>query len=191
MLKQNNLSTENKNQFQLLRLQKVFECRTKLPLNTKRIWRIDRGIVRTFTEDKDGKITTLGFWSERDIVGQPLSRLETYQIECLTTVQVTKIPLDYSCLHNALLANIWESEKLLSINNQYRVINRLWDLLDWLGSRFGQTVADGTLLDLHLTHQSIAETINTTRVQVTKLLSKLEQNGTIRRSGRDLILKID
>ena len=186
----NEFFTNKTTQLKFVHLQKAFNRRDQLPLRSKTIWKIDQGIVRTFTCNNEGKIITLGFWDKGDIVGRPLSQLEIYQIECLTQVQATEIPPDFSCLHEALRTNIWKGERLLSINNQYKVINRLWNLLDWLASRFGQAIPNGILLNLYLTHQDIAETINTSRVRVTKLLNQLERNGKIERSGRDLILRI-
>jgi CRP-like cAMP-binding protein len=123
------------------------------------------------------------------VVGQPLSRLEPYQVVCLTPVQASQLPLESYFLPQALLIHAWKSEELLSILHQPSVCERLLRLLEWLSRYFGQTIPQGTLLNLRLTHQDIAETISTSRVSVTRLINQLEREGTIVRSHRHLILK--
>ncbi len=121
-------------------------------------------------------------------MGRPLSRLEFYQVECLTPVGVTQIPPEFPSLHEALLFHVWQSQQMLSIINQHRIINRLWYLLEWLASRFGRAIPGGISLNLYLTHQDMAETINTSRVRLSELLSQLEREGKIKRTRRNLIL---
>ncbi len=175
-------------QIRLVYFQRAFKRRELLPLKSDCLWKIEQGIVRTFTWNEEGKTTTLGFWGKGDIVGRALSKLEFYQIECLTPVQTSQMPPDFSSLHDELLIQIWKSEQMLRIINQHRIINRLWCLLEWLACRFGEAVPGGISLNLYLTHQDIAETINTSRVRISKLLSQLEREGKIERARRNLIL---
>ncbi|MCH2050522.1 MAG: helix-turn-helix domain-containing protein [Trichodesmium sp. ALOHA_ZT_67] len=44
-----------------------------------------------------------------------------------------------------------------------------------LKQEFGQSVPNGTRLNIHLIHQDIAAAIGTTRVTITRLLGKLKQ----------------
>jgi CRP-like cAMP-binding protein len=143
-------------------------------------------MVRSLTWDEEGRITTLGFWGEGDVVGQPLSRMKPYQVECLTTVQVSEL-LPSSYLQQALLVHAWKSEELLNVIHQPSVANRLLLLLDWLSHQFGKPVAHGMRLDLRLTHQDLADTIGSARVSVTRLLGQMEREGKIERSQRTLI----
>lgn len=64
----------------------------------------------------------------------------------------------------------------------------LWQFLIWLGQKFGRDVEAGRLIDLGVTHQEIAEAINTTRVSVTRILQQLETEGMLRRYQRRLVL---
>ncbi|ABG53855.1 putative transcriptional regulator, Crp/Fnr family [Trichodesmium erythraeum IMS101] len=43
-----------------------------------------------------------------------------------------------------------------------------------LKQEFGQSVPNGTRLNIHLIHQDIAAAIGTTRVTITRLLGKLK-----------------
>ena len=56
-----------------------------------------------------------------------------------------------------------------------------------LSYQFGKPVMGGTLFDLRLTHQDLADTIGSTRVSITRLLRRLEQNGKIKRSQNQQI----
>lgn len=172
--------------------QQVFSCRDLIPPQPDSLWRIERGIIRTMTWNEAGAISTLGYWGPGDVVGQSLSRVIPYQIECWTSVEVTMIPADLWChMLDAILLHTQQTEELLNIVHQPRVPLRLLKLLGWLAQKFGRPVKRGILIDLPLTHQAIAEVISTTRVTVTRLLETLEQEGRIQRYQRHIILLSD
>ncbi|ERN42617.1 catabolite gene activator and regulatory subunit of cAMP-dependent protein kinase [Rubidibacter lacunae KORDI 51-2] len=163
-----------------------------LPAQPEILWRVEWGVVRTITWNDDGTVVTLGYWGKGDVVGQPLTRLQPYQIECLTSVEVTAIPSHrWHQVLDAIVAHSWQSEELLSIVRYERVYKRLERLLTWLARKFGRSVATGELIDLRLTHQGIAELIGTTRVTVTRLLKELEAQGKIVRQQRHYIILCD
>lgn len=160
-----------------------------LPSRPDLLWSVDWGIVRTLTWNEEGAIVTLGYWGPGDIVGQPLSGVYPYQIECLTSVEVTSIPVQqWSQFLEGIIAHSQQTEELFSIVRSERVYSRLDKLLIWLGNKFGRSVSQGILIDLRLTHQNIAELIGTTRVTVTKLLKELEEEGKILRQQRHYII---
>jgi CRP-like cAMP-binding protein len=66
----------------------------------------------------------------------------------------------------------------------------LWQFLLWLSERFGRNVEQGTLIELYITHQEIAEVLNTTRVTITKLLQEFETAGMLLRHQRRIILRL-
>jgi CRP-like cAMP-binding protein len=69
--------------------QQVFSHRDLIPLQPNSLWRIERGVVRPLTWTETGTPVTLGYWGAGDVVGQPLSRISLYQIECLTSAEVS------------------------------------------------------------------------------------------------------
>jgi len=77
---------------------------------------------------------------------------------------------------------------LVSIVHRKPISDRLWEFLVWLSNKFGRDVENGRLVDLRVTHQEIAEVLNTTRVTVTRLLQTFEEEGLIVRHKRRLIL---
>ncbi|WP_417281513.1 Crp/Fnr family transcriptional regulator [Brasilonema sennae] len=169
--------------------QRLFTRREILPARNDVLWRIERGAVRTLTWSEDGTFITLGYWGAGDLIGYPLSRVKPYQIECLTSVEVTALPPHlWSQDVNALLSHIQQAEELLSIVHRKPICLRLWQFLSWLSAKFGRDVEQGKLIDLNVTHQEMAEVLNTTRVTVTRLLQQFEEEGTLIRHKRRVIL---
>jgi CRP-like cAMP-binding protein len=170
--------------------QKLFTRREVIPARNEVLWRIERGAVRTLTWTEDGTFITLGYWGPGDIIGYPLSRVKPYQIESLTSVEVSVLPphLWYQDI-DALLSHIQQAEELLSIVHRKPMSLRLWQFLVWLSEKFGREVEQGKLLDLHITHQEIAEVLNTTRVTVTRVLQQFEEEGKLLRKKRLMILR--
>lgn len=169
--------------------QRLFSRRDLIPPRQDILWRIERGAIRTLTWSEQGTLITLGYWGAGDVVGQPLSRINPYQIECLTSVEMSILPSElwYQAL-DAMLLHIQQSEELLSIIHRKPVSLRLWQFLVWLGKKFGRDVDRGRLIDLGVTHQEIAEVINTTRVSVTRMLQQFEEEKMLLRHERRLIL---
>lgn len=71
--------------------------------------------------------------------------------------------------------------QLMMIRSYKTVEIMLIKLLSWLAKKFGRAVETGQLIDLRLTHQDIAEILNSTRVTITRVLTNLEERGLIHR----------
>ncbi|MEB3181580.1 MAG: Crp/Fnr family transcriptional regulator [Nostocaceae cyanobacterium] len=171
--------------------QRIFGRREVLPQSEEILWRIERGAVRTLTWSEEGNSITLGYWGKGDLVGYPLSTIKPYQIECLTIVEVTRVPAELWYQNtDALLKHIQQSEELLSIVHRKPISVRLWNFLLWLSNKFGRDVEQGRLIDLAVTHQEMAEVLNTTRVTVTRLLQQFEEESKLIRHKRRLILSM-
>lgn len=169
--------------------QRLFSRREVILPGNDTLWRIERGVVRTLTWSEEGTFITLGYWGAGDLIGYPLSRINPYQIECLTSVEVSIVPPSlWSQEVNALLSHIQQAEKLLSMVHRKPTSLRLWQFLVWLSEKFGRDVEQGKLIDLHITHQEMAEVLNTTRVTVTRLLHQFVEEGTLLRHKRSIIL---
>ena len=169
--------------------QRTFHRRDAIALQPNILWRIERGVVRTLTWSESGTTTVLGYWGSGDVVGQALSRVQPYQIECVTGVAASYIP-SHECdkVLEAIFCHTQQTEELLSIVRQESVYLRLRQLLTWLAGKFGHPVEQGQSLDLQLTHQDLADTIGATRVTVTRLLAQFEHSGIIHRHRRHIIL---
>ena len=160
----------------------MFGPRSILPSKQNHLWKIESGVVRTLTWLEDSTVTALGLWIAGDVVGKPLSSVEPYQIECLTKVEASLVPVDRSHQETAvLLAHIQQLEELAVIRSYKKVDAMLVKLLNWLANKCGREVEKGRLIDLRLTHQDLAEMLSTTRVTITRTLNQLEQQGLIQR----------
>lgn len=159
-----------------------FTARSILPQKQDKLWRIESGVVRVVSWLENGTVVTLGLWGPGDMVGKALSKADPYQVECLTVVEATLLPLEiWQESAETLLSHAQQTEELLIIRSYRRADVMLIKLLTWLARRFGRTVDQGQLIDLRLTHQDIAELLGTTRVTITRLFSQLEQQGLIER----------
>ncbi len=167
----------------------TFSPREIIPLQSDCFWLLKQGVVKTCTWNEEGTAITLGYWGSGDIVGQPLSLVSPYQIECLNLVEAVALPLrQCDRLSEAIRRHIQETEELLYIVRSERMYTRLIKILTWLARKFSYEVEEGRLIDLPLTHQELAEVIGTTRVTVTKLINQLEQEGIITRPRRNFII---
>lgn len=170
--------------------QSKFARRSLLPLGRDYLWQIETGVVRTLTWLEDGTTVTLGLWGSGDVVGRALSHADPFQIDCLTPVEATLLPLErWHQVNEALIRHIQQIQEFVEILHCRSVDASLLRLLSWLAKKFGQEVAQGQLIDLRLTHQEIAEIMGTTRVTVTRLLKELETQGLIERlPGKFIVL---
>ncbi|NDJ18262.1 helix-turn-helix domain-containing protein [Myxacorys almedinensis A] len=166
----------------------VFRRRDSLLSRPDLLWKIESGFVRSLTWNENGDVATLGIWGEGDLVGQPFSTLQPYQIECLTPVNAIALTFPRYCPPEALLRYIQQTEKLLSITHTKQSRDRVLKLLEWLANRFSHDHPSGRVITVRLTHQTLSELTGTTRVTVTRLLSELEKQGKITRLRRHQIL---
>jgi len=163
-------------------IRRQFGPRSILPIKPNSLWKIEAGVVKTLTWLEDGTTVTLGLWGPGDIVGKALSKIDSYQVECLTQVEATVFyPHEWNQITELLLAHVQQTEELLLIRSHRKTDVMVIKLLSWLAKKFGQEVKQGHLIDLRLTHQEIAEILGATRVTITRILSQLEQQGIIER----------
>lgn len=169
--------------------QRLFNRKQLIPLDKNVLWRIERGAVRTLTWSEEGMFITLGYWGAGDVIGYCLSKVQPYQIECLSSVEVSMIQphLWYRNI-DAFVSHIQQSEELLSIVHVKPISLRLSKLLIWLSAKFGCDVPQGKLIDLNITHQEMSEVLNTTRVTITRLLQQFEEQGALLRYKRRIII---
>lgn len=171
--------------------QQHFTRRSLLPSKKDTLWQIEAGFVMTYTYLEDGTTVALGLWGPGDLVGELLSTMKPYQIECLSKVEAKIVPVDdWNQLTNTLLDHIQKAEELMVIRSHKKVETMLIRLLAWLSKKFGSEVQAGRLIDMPLTHEDLAILINSTRVTITRILGQLEQEGLINRlSQHRIILK--
>lgn len=171
-----------------------------IPLEPSQLWLVCQGLVKLSTISESGEEVLVGLVGSDRPFGSGLTSLPTYQAIALSeNVQLVCIPLSEIAtspdLAHALLPKISErlqqTEALLAISGRRQVRERLYHLLLLLKQEIGQPVAQGTRLSVRLTHQDLADACCTTRVTITRLLSKLQQEGKIKFDSKHHILLID
>lgn len=169
-----------------------------IPLEPSKLWLVSRGVVKLSTMSDRGEEMLMGLVRDSMIFGSSLTALQTYEATALTKVQLVSISLTEisqsprlaQVLLPLITQRLRQTESFLSIYGQLRVEDRLHHLLDLLKREIGQPVENGTRLGVRLTHQDFASACCTTRVTITRLLGKLQQEGEISfDSHNHLILK--
>jgi PAS domain S-box-containing protein len=159
-----------------------------ISLEPQKILLVCQGIVKLSTMSESGDEILVGLAGPSMPFGSTMTSLSIYQATVLTQdVQLVSISLGEIAasprLTQALLPQISDrvrqTESLLAIAGKRQVKDRLYYLLLWLKQEFGQRVAQGTRLSVRLTHQDLADACCTTRVTVTRELSKLHKQGKI------------
>ncbi|NJK40264.1 MAG: Crp/Fnr family transcriptional regulator [Acaryochloridaceae cyanobacterium SU_2_1] len=159
-----------------------------VPYHPDSCWQIKKGLVRTLTWTEEGDLVTLGLWGIGNYIGQLLSEITPFQIECISPLEMETAFLTGQPLTMVLRSHLRQTEELFSIISHKRASQRLLEFLAWLGRRFGRQLDQGQLIDLGLTHQLLAEITGITRVTVTRLLTELEQQGELMRLPKQQIL---
>ena len=172
----------------------------EIPLVSQGVWQVCQGLVQLNTICQNGEEVWLGWAEPLTFFGQWFSLLRSYQAIALCDVQLTWFSLAEinasprlsQLVLPQLVRRIQQTEALLAISGQRRVEDRLQHLLMLMKQQIGQPVAGGTRIQMRITHQNLANAIGTTRVTVTRLLSKLKTEGliTIDRD-RHIILRED
>lgn len=172
----------------------------EIPLVSQGVWQVCQGLVQLNTLCQNGEEVWLGWAEPSTFFGHWFSLLQTYQATALTDVYLTWFSLAEinssgrltQIVLQQMVRRMRQTEALLSISGQRRVEDRLQHLLLLMKREIGQPVAEGTRISARLTHQNIANAIGTTRVTVTRLLSKLKSEGAITLDrDRHIILKKD
>jgi CRP-like cAMP-binding protein len=154
-------------------------CRTKedISLSSQGVWQVHNGVVQLSTISNNGDEILLGWVKPGQFFGNWFSSLEIYTATALTDVYLIWYPITE--IESSLRLSQQILPQLISRIRQTKVEDRLFQLLELLKKELGQPVSDGIQISIRLTHQQIACAINSTRVTITRLLSKLEQQGYI------------
>lgn len=158
-----------------------------IPLKPQIIWQVCHGIVKLSTLSETGEEVLVGLAGSGMPFGADLTSLQTYQATALSQVQLLCVSFSELAESPMLAATVLpqinqrlqQTEALLAIFGQRRVKDRFEQLLQLLKQEIGQPVDQGVRLSVRFTHQELAEACSTTRVTVTRLLGKLQEEGKI------------
>ncbi len=167
-----------------------------ITLNQSEIFYVCQGLVKLSTFCETGEEVLTGLAGEKMVFGSSLTSLQTYQATALTDVELVSIDVgeiaQSPALSHVLLPKfnqrLRQTESFLAISGRQRVQERLHYLFLLLKQEIGQSIPEGTRLNVRLTHEEIASACCTTRVTITRLLGKLQQEGVIRFDSKKHII---
>ncbi len=162
-----------------------------LPRNV--CWRIDDGFLRLVRwSNQSDEPLTLGIWGPGDLVVPALIGLEPVELLSLSPVEVAEVVPTAEQQQQFLLDHLHHTSTLLMLSRVRPAETRLFQLLLWLGERFGRVNSRGVSLsfdEMNLTHRHLADIAGTTRVTVTKALTRFRQEGSLLKEGADELLR--
>ena len=91
-------------------------------------------------------------------------------------------------LFSSFSERLRQSDEVIESLLHREVSTRLATLLMNLGERFGESNGVGTLIDVRLTHQDLANMIASTREAVSKVMSELQRDGVIESRNRRIVI---
>ncbi|BDI20116.1 hypothetical protein ANSO36C_59180 [Nostoc cf. commune SO-36] len=158
-----------------------------IPLNPLLIWYVCQGWVKLSTYCETGEEVLIGLATAGMVFGSSLTSLNIYQATALSDVELVSIyaaeiaasPTLSHIFLPKINQRLQQTESFLVISGRRRVQERLYHLLELLKREVGETVPGGTRLNVRLTHEDIASACCTTRVTITRLMGKLQEEGII------------
>ncbi|BAZ50549.1 putative transcriptional regulator, Crp/Fnr family protein [Nostoc sp. NIES-4103] len=158
-----------------------------IPLNPLVVWYVCQGLVKLSTFCETGEEVLIGLATTQMVFGSNMTSLPIYQATALSDVEIVSIcvaeiaatPLLSHTLLPKINQRLRQTEYFLVIAGKRRVEDRLHHLLQLLKQEVGEPFVGGTRLSVRLTHEDIASACCTTRVTVTRLMGKLQQQGLI------------
>ncbi|MEB3270405.1 MAG: Crp/Fnr family transcriptional regulator [Synechococcus sp.] len=154
-------------------------------------WRIDDGYLRIASWNEQGDSVTFGLWGPGDLVIPSLIMIAPLQLLSLSAARVQEVDPSPAEREQFLLNQSLQIATLLRLSRTRPAELRLFQLLLWIGQKFGRVSQRGVSLsfeDLNLTHRHLAEISGLTRVTVTKALSLFRQKGYLLKQGSDELL---
>ncbi len=151
-------------------------------------WRIENGYLQVASWSEQGESFTLGIWGPGDLVIPPLMGFSPLQLVALSTARLLEANPNAEERESFLVSQSQQMSTLLKLSRTRPADARLFDLLTWMGERFGRVSRRGVSLcfeDMNLTHRHLAEISGLTRVTVTKAISHFRQVGALVREGDD------
>ena len=163
---------------------------------------LKKGMVRLISLSDQGRETILHILKPDEVFGELLLSEEKRAFTAIATEDslvtiisqesfvellsaVPTVALNFVRLLSKRLATV---ERGLAESSHTWSYHRLARVLLLLSEKYGQEVPGGTLINVRLTHEDLANLIGTSRETVTTQLSKFTRMGLVKREARHLIV---
>ncbi|MGH7754929.1 MAG: Crp/Fnr family transcriptional regulator [Vulcanimicrobiaceae bacterium] len=163
------------------------------------VFLLKAGMVRLSRITQDGKEVSLALLGPGDIFGEEclferptrttIARCVDASHLCSTRAQdlfkiLASSPILSLNVAKYLSERLDEAQSTVEEMSALRIPDRIMHMLDRLAHEYGVKVADGTKIDVHLTHADIASMIGSTRETVSLEMGNLVRAGLVRSEGR-------
>jgi len=159
-------------------------------------------VIQTTSEGKDIMVTmhqTGDFFGELSLIDGKTAPAAVLATRDSSAALISKKDF-YSILYNQnkvlknllliMCARLRESQQKIKMLNFNNAAQRIKMLFLMLSETFGEKKAEGTLLQIRLIHQDIADMTGLSRETVTRIIDKLRKNGEIEiLKNRHILLK--
>jgi CRP-like cAMP-binding protein len=160
----------------------------RIPLSDDDIYIVVHGIIQIQTLQFSGDLSILGLIGPMMPVARRFALVSPYEVYALTHVHLLHLRWEevqasaelMNELHHAVIRRLSHTEMMLSLLSEKQILERLRGFFSFLAQEFGEPTPDGIRLEFQLTHQQIADALNTTRVTVTRLIGELKRASFIR-----------
>jgi len=171
--------------------------------SVKKLYFLINGKVKLSMLSAEGKEKVLTILQEGDIFGElslfdedphPLTAevMDDARLLIIPWNEMEKMIINKPSLAIKIIEALSKKTRLLTSQVRELVFQdaagRLASLLSRLAEDFGREIEGGTVIDLVLTHQEIANLIGSSRVTVTKLINKFIDEGMITIKKRKIII---
>jgi PAS domain S-box-containing protein len=158
-----------------------------IPMPPKSLGYIREGLVKLTTLTDHNKEVLLGLLGPGSPFGGLFTALPLHEVTAISDVQVVFVDLDELVMAPELAQHLFlgtahrlqQTELLLAISGEPSAEKRLCQVLNFLKLEVGESIDLGTRLGIRLTHEDLASACCTTRVTITRLLGKLQQEGKV------------
>jgi CRP-like cAMP-binding protein len=160
----------------------------RIPLSDEEVCIIYRGVARTQILQDEGEESILGLVGPMMPLSSSFTLLDAYEVYALTHVdlvrlrcsEVQKSDVLMRELNLMLIQRLRHTEAWLALQGKRQIRKRLIGFLSFLAQEYGHSTSKGIRLEIHLSHQQIADAIGTTRVTITRSLGLLRKASLIK-----------
>ncbi|MCS7209527.1 MAG: Crp/Fnr family transcriptional regulator [Fimbriimonadales bacterium] len=165
-------------------------------------WVVEKGLMKVYTIAPDGSALTYAILGEGDSFGETtiltghwmratVEALEPTEVRYLSAEQFENLLREYPDFALALLRNLAErirqSEERVFHISRLKLSQRVAHALIGLAQTVGEQTEQG--IEIHLTHQEIADYVGASREAVSRTLGRWARKGWLATNRKSVVLK--
>jgi len=165
-------------------------------------WVVEKGLMKVYTIAPDGSALTYAILGEGDSFGETtiltghwvratVEALEPTEVRYLSAEQFERLLKEHPNFALALLRNLAErirqSEERVFHISRLKLSQRVAHALLGLARTIGEQTEDG--IEIHLTHQELADYVGASREAVSRTLGRWVRKGWLATNRKSVILK--